>query len=116
MPAVGDECLLKGESLPTGAVARVEGKLIRVFKAQQEVQDAAVAQEHPRRLDEPLSQILEPGGQHPDHEGTGEKVAVVVHRGGAHVHGPRQFAGVPELAVPVGEHPPEAAEGIRRDP
>ena len=32
VPPVGDECLLEGESLPTGAVARVEGELIRVFK------------------------------------------------------------------------------------
>ena len=63
--AVGDECLLEGESLPTGAVAWVEGELIRVFDSQQEVKDAAVAQEHPWRLDEPLSQILEPGGQQP---------------------------------------------------
>ena len=43
VPAVGDECLLEGESLPTGGIARVEGELIRVFKAQEEVQDAAVA-------------------------------------------------------------------------
>ena len=63
--AVGDECLLEGESLPTGAVARVEGELIRVFKTQQEMKDAAVAQEHPRRLDEPLSQILDTRGATP---------------------------------------------------
>ena len=93
----------------------MERQLLRLLDPQQEVQDAGVAQEHPRRFDEPFAEVFEPGRQHPDHERAGEQVAVVVHRAGAHVHGARQFGGVPELAVPVGEHAPEPAEGLRGD-
>ena len=115
MRAVRDQGLLQRESLPTGAVPWVQGQLLRVLDTQQEVQDTAVPQKHPRGLDEPLAEVFEPRRQHPDHEGTGEQVAVVVHGGRAHIHGPRQFRRVPDLAVPVGEHPPEAPERLGGD-
>ena len=97
------------------AVARVRRQVLHLFQAQQEVQDAAVAQADLGRLDEALAQVLEPGRQHPDHEGARQQVPVVVHRGDAHVHRARQLRGVPGLPVVVRQHPPEAAQRLGRD-
>ena len=112
---VRDQRLLQGESLPARAVARVRRQVLHLFQPQQEVQDAAVAQVDLGRLDEALAQVLEPGRQHPDHERPRQQIAVVVHRGDAHVHRAPQFRGVPGLPVVVRQHPPEAAQRLGRD-
>ena len=92
----------------------MQRQFLRLFQPQQKVQDAAVAQEHLGRLDQPLAQVLEPGRQYPDHVGAGQQVPVVIHRRGAHVHRARQLRGVPGLSMVVRQHPPEAPQRVRR--
>ena len=67
--AVGQERLLQGESLPTGAVAWMHRQLPHLFQPQQEMQDSAVAQVDLGRFDDALAKILPPGREHPNHEG-----------------------------------------------
>ena len=80
------------------------------------VEAAGVAEVHLGRLDDAFADVLEPRRQHPDHEGAGQEVAVVVHGVDADAHRAGERRGVPGPRVDVGEHRPEAAERLGRHP
>jgi len=72
------------------------------------VQQAAVADVHPSRLDLPLRDVREPGWQLAHDQSVGERIDEPAHRRRRDVDGPGNRGRVPSLAVTVGEHRPES--------
>jgi len=78
--------------------------------AEQGMKQAAVAHINLRGLDLTLAEVLKPRRQLPDHEHAGHQVEVTANRGLVDGEGARQFGGIPNLAVAMGEHIPETPE------
>jgi len=97
-------------ALPGGPHDGVGVERIQGFDAQQGMQQPAIAQVNLRRLDQALAQVGVVRRQHSQHEGVRQDIQVAPHsrRGQSKAGG--NLAGVPELAVQVGEHEPEAAQ------
>ena len=86
-----------------------------VGDAEQAMQQAGVADVHPRRLHLPLSDVGEPRRKLAHDERVGERIQVPADGRGGHIDRPGDGGAVPDLSVEVSDHRPEPAHGRGRD-
>ena len=79
------------------------------------MKQAAVTQVDLWRLAHPLAEVLGPRRQRPHHERAGEDVEIVLRRLVIHAKRAGDFRRVPDLAVVVRDHQPEAMQLLRRN-
>src|SRR6185312_5727158 len=90
-------------------------EVTRRADAEQGVKQSGIAHVDLRSSDLPLAEVLEPRRQLPYHEEARHQVEVAAHRGFVDGERAGKLGGVPSLAVVVGHHVPEAAEGNGRN-
>ena len=79
------------------------------------VQQAGVPNIDPGHLHLPLLQVRAPRLKLTHDEGLRQELEVAPYRHVRDTEGPSELGRVPDLALPVGEHPPEAAQGRLRN-
>src|SRR3972149_11363694 len=87
----------------------------KALHLEKRVQDTRVTEKDLGRLDLTLSDVLEPRGEHANHEGACQNVEVAARRILRGAKRPRELGRVPNLAVVVGDHCPEASKRLRRN-
>lgn len=73
------------------------------------MKDAGICEVYFGRFDEAFTEVFEPGLELVEHEGSGENVQVVFSGVFFCVEAASEVGGVPESAVEVGDHAPEAS-------
>src|SRR2546422_2136873 len=113
---------IEGEALPGGSNFRVRLDRAGGCGTEQGVEQAAISEVDLRGLDLPLADVLVPGGELPDHVGSGQQVEVALHGGVRNTERSREFGSIPNLPMVVSElrlqvlqerDEPQGGDGVR---
>src|SRR2546426_5206839 len=107
---------IEGEALPGGSNFRVRLDRAGGCGTEQGVEQAAISEVDLRGFDLPLADVLVPGGELPDHVGSGQQVEVALHGGVRNTERSREFGSIPNLPMVVSEHRPESPKRGPRQP